>query len=142
MHKDLLSIKGSLMNQGTGISRWWRTCSYAVCIGLFLSPGLTWGSDESKSPPGEQRETISLADAAIRALQNNLDISISRQTKESRQADITVEQAKFDPTLSMNGQYSRTLSPLNQPVLGETGNNLTGITTLDQRRETVTLDAM
>ena len=130
------------MEQGTRINRWWCTCGYAVCIGLILSPGLSWGQEVNKPPPMERRETISLADAAIRALQHNLDISISRQTKESRQADITVEQAKFDPTLSVNGQYSRTLSPLNQPVFGATGQTLTGITTLDQRRETVTLDAM
>jgi outer membrane protein TolC len=141
MHKDLLSIKGCVMELGTGMNRWWYTCGPAVCIGLLLSPGLSMGSDESKSPPAEQRETISLADAAIRALQNNLDISISRQTKESRLADITVEQAKFDPTLSVNGQYNRIVSPLNRPVFGATGNNLSGITTFDQRSQSVTLDA-
>ena len=141
MHNEVLSMKGSVMELGTGINRWWHTCGSAVCIGLLLSPGLSWGSDESKSPPAEQRETISLADAAIRALQNNLDISISRQTKVSRQADITVEQAKFDPTLSVNGQYNRTVNPLNRPVFGATGNSLSGITTFDQRSQSVTLDA-
>ncbi len=129
------------MDHGTVTNRWWRTCGYAVGIGLFLSPGLSWGSDESKAPPAEQRETISLADAAIRALEHNLDITISRQTKESRLADITVEQAKFDPTLSMNGQYTRTVNPLNRPVFGATGSDLTRITTFDQRTESVTLDA-
>ena len=85
---------------------------YAVGISLVLSPGLSWGLEIDKPLPTERRETISLADAAIRALQHNLDISISRQTKESRLADITVEQAKFDPTLSVNGQYNRTVNPL------------------------------
>ena len=89
----------------------------------------------------ERRETISLADAALQALKHNLDISISRQTKESRQADITIEQAKFDPTLSVNGQYNRTVNPLNRPVFGATGGNLTGITTFDQRNQSVTFDA-
>jgi len=129
------------MEQGTGITRWWRICNYTVCIGLFLSPGLSWGSDESTAPPTEQRETISLADAAIRALQHNLDISISRQTKNSRLADIIVERAKFDPTLSVNGQYTRTVSPLNRPVFGGTGGNLNNITTFDQRTQSVTVDA-
>ena len=141
MEKDFLSIKGGVMEHGTVTNRWWRTCGYAVGIGLFLSPGLSWGSDESKAPPAEQRETISLADAAVRALQHNLDISISRQTKDSRLADITVEQAKFDPTLSVNGQYNRTVNPLNRPVFGATANDLTRITTFDQRTESVTLDA-
>ncbi|HZC81755.1 MAG TPA: TolC family protein, partial [Nitrospiraceae bacterium] len=91
--------------------------------------------------PEERRETISLADAALQALEHNLDITISRQTKESRQADITVEQARFDPTLSVNGQFNRTISPLNRPVLGATGSSLTGITVFDQRTQSVTLDA-
>ena len=129
------------MEQGIAANGWWRTCAYAVGIGLFLSPGLSWGSDESTAPPAERRETISLADAAIRALQHNLDINISRQTKDSRLADITVEQAKFDPTLSVNGQYNRTVNPLNRPVFGGTVGALNQITTFDQRSESVTLDA-
>jgi len=91
--------------------------------------------------PAERRETVSLADAAIRALQTNLDISISRQTKDSRLADIVIEQAKFDPTLSVNGQYSRTVNPLNRPVFGGTGGTLNDITAFDQRNHSVTLDA-
>jgi outer membrane protein TolC len=119
MDKEFLSIKGIVMEHGTGAHGWWRTFGYAVGIGLLLSPGFSWGSDESKAPSAERRENISLADAALQALQHNLDISISRQTKDSRLADITVEQAKFDPTLSVNGQYNRTVSPLNRPVFGD-----------------------
>jgi len=141
MEIDSLSIKGDAMEQGTGTNKWWRACAYAIGIGLILSPGLSWGLEIGVTPPTERRETISLADAAIRALQHNLDISISRQTKNSRLADITVEQAKFDPTLSVNGQYNRNVSPLNRPIFGSTGNTLTGITTFDQRTQSVTLDA-
>jgi outer membrane protein TolC len=141
MRKVSLSIKGGVMEQGLEASKWWRTCGYAVWISLVLTPGLSWGLETDKTSPTERRETISLADAAIRALQHNLDINISRQTKESRQADITVEQAKFDPTLSVNGQFNRTLNPLNRPVLGATGPSLTNITTFDQRTHSVTLDA-
>jgi outer membrane protein len=141
MRNDLLSMKGGFMKQGAGINRWWHTCGYALCISLLLSPGLSWSSDESKSPPAEQRETISLADAAIRALQNNLDISISRQTKESRLADIIVEQAKFDPTLSVNGQYNRVVNPLNVPIFGGTLGDLTTIQTSDRRIQSYTVDA-
>jgi outer membrane protein TolC len=70
-----------------------------------------------------------------------LDISISRHTKESRLTDIIVEQAKFDPTLSVNGQYNRTVNPLNRPVFGGTGGNLNEITIFDQRVGSVTVDA-
>ena len=131
------------MEQGRAITinGWWRTFGYAVGVSLVLSPGLCWGLEIDKTLPAERRETISLADAAIRALQHNLDINISRQTKESRQADITVEQAKFDPTLSVNGQYNRIVNPLNRPVFGATGNNLNEITIFDQRTKSVTLDA-
>jgi outer membrane protein TolC len=110
-------------------------------IGFVLAPELSWGLEIGKTAPEERREAISLTDAALQALKHNLDISISRQTKESRQADIIIEQAKFDPTLSMNSQFNRTLSPLNRPVLGATGPSLTQITTFDQRTQSVTLDA-
>lgn len=129
------------MKQRIGAKRWWRTCGYAVGIGLILSPGPSWSLEVGATPSAERREAISLADAALQALKHNLDISISRHTKESRLADITVEQAKFDPTLSVNGQFNRTVNPLNRPVFGGTGGTLTGITTFDQRTQSVTLDA-
>ena len=129
------------MEHGTGTNGWWRTFGYAVGVSLVLSPGLSWGLEIGTTPPTERREAISLANAALQALQHNLDINISHQTKDSRQADITVEQAKFDPTLSVNGQYNRTVNPLNRPVFGGTGGALNQITTFDQRSESVTLDA-
>ena len=103
------------------------------------APG--WSLDITEPPPTERRETVSLADAAVRALQHNLDITVSRHTKESRLFDITVEQAKFDPTLSVNGQYNRTVNPLNRPVFGGTGASLGQITTFDQRSTSLTFDA-
>ena len=129
------------MKQSIGRNEWWRTFGYAVGFGLVLSPGLSWGLEIDRMPATERRETISLADAALQALKHNLDISISRQTKESRQADITIEQAKFDPTLSVNGQFNRIVNPLNRPVFGATPGDLTRITTFDQRTQSVTLDA-
>lgn len=98
-------------------------------------------SQDPVKPAAERREGISLDDAAMQALKNNLDITISRQTKESRLTDIIVEQAKFDPTFSVNGQYNRTVNPLNRPVFGGTGFALNDITTFDQRSHSVTVDA-
>ncbi len=97
-----------------------------VIAGLccVLSPSQSWSLDVTQPIPAERRETVSLADAAIRALQHNLDISISRQNRESRLADIIIEQSKFDPNLSINGQYNRTVNPLNRPVFGGTDSNL------------------
>lgn len=119
----------------------WPTALMLVggwCLSV-LQPG--WALDVSKPSPPERHETISLADAAVRALQNNLDISLSRHTKESRLTDIVVEQAKFDPTVSVNGRYSRMVDPLNRPVFGATGFQLNQITTFDQRNHIVTFDA-
>src|SRR5262245_14179435 len=131
--------KGGIMNRwDTTRIRW---LGFVLSMVLSLLPALSRGAEESKTTVPERRETLSLADAALQALRNNLDISISRQTKESRLFDITVEQAKFDPTLSVNGQYTRTVSPLNRPVFGGTGVNLTQIQTFDQRNVSVTVDA-
>ena len=129
------------MRETLGAYRWRHTFGYVIGISLVLSPGFSWALEIDKAPPTEKRETISLADAALRALRHNLDITISRHTKESRLADIIIEQAKFDPTLSANGQYNRTVNPLNRPVFGATGNNLTDITIFDQRNRSLTLDA-
>lgn len=109
---------------------------------LVMTAGPSLAADDAtKATPSERREEISLSEAALRALKNNLDISISRHTKESRLTDIIVEQAKFDPTLSVNGQYNRTVNPLNRPVFGGTGGSLNEITIFDQRNGTVTVDA-
>jgi outer membrane protein TolC len=96
--------------------------------------------DVTQPIPTERRETVSLADAAVRALQNNLDISISRQNRESRLADIIIEQSKFDPNLSLNGQYNRQVSPLNRPVLGFTTQTLSEIRSFDQNTTSFTAD--
>ena len=101
---------------------------------------LAFGLEVTKPVPTERREAVSLADAVVKALQNNLDIHIGRQTKESRLADIVIEQAKFDPTVSLNGQYNRQVAPLNRPILGFTGAALQDITKFDQNTSTVTAD--
>jgi outer membrane protein TolC len=119
----------------------WREMLLAVGFTLLFNSYLGLATEEANAQPEERREALSLADAAIRALKNNLDISISRQTKESRLTDIIVEQAKFDPTLSVNGQYNRQVNPLNRPVFGGTGFNLNSIQTFDQRTTSVTVDA-
>lgn len=106
---------------------------------LWTAP-LAFSLEVTKPVPTERREALSLADAVVKALQNNLDISIGRYTKESRLADIVIEQAKFDPTISLNGQYNRQVAPLNRPILGFTGANLQEITKFDQNTSSVTAD--
>ena len=131
--------KGGIMNRIAGTIA--RALLLAFGINLICTAGFTRAAEDTRTQQGERREAIALVDAAIRALKSNLDITISRQTKESRLSDIVVEQAKFDPTLSVNGQYLRTVNPLNRPVFGGTGNTLTEITIFDQRNSSVTVDA-
>ena len=131
--------KGGIMDRIAGPIA--RALLLAFGINLICAAGFTRAAEDTKNQQGERREAIALVDAAIRALKSNLDITISRQTKESRLSDIVVEQAKFDPTLSVNGQYLRTVNPLNRPVFGGTANNLTEITIFDQRNSSVTVDA-
>lgn len=135
-----MSIRGDAMNRRTTTTFSSRLLLIAGTCCVW-SMGLAWAAEVGNAPSGDRRESISLADAALRALKNNLDITISRQTKESRLTDIVVEQAKFDPTLSVNGQYNRTVNPLNRPVFGGTGGILDDITIFDQRSHSVTLDA-
>jgi outer membrane protein TolC len=97
-------------------------------------------SEQPAKTAGERREPITLSDAVLRALQANLDIAISRASMESRRADITAEQAKFDPTISLNAQYNRMAQPLNRPVFGGTGQRLERIQVFDQRSHSLTVD--
>ena len=115
-----------------------------LALSVLLPLGSVRSAEPSTQTPTERKEAASLADAVLRALQQNLDISVSRQTKESRLTDIVFEQAKFDPLLSVNGQYNRSVSPLNRPVLGFGGNTV-GLagnepTAFDQNSTQVTVD--
>ncbi len=117
----------------------WPSSWMGAVLGLaLLFPlGYVAGANLPEGTEAVPKQAISLADAALRALQNNLDISISRQTKESRLTDIVVEQAKFDPLLSFNSQYNRSVSPLNRPILGFGGDRPTP---LDQNSWQGTVD--
>jgi outer membrane protein len=134
-------IKEAPMNCRSSARSFFLAIILIACMGRISSPLNSWSLDITQPIPEERRETVSLADAAVRALQHNLDITISRHTKESRLDDIAVEQAKFDPTISLNAQYNRTVNPLNRPVFGGTGGILDEITIFDQRSHSLTFDA-
>ena len=100
---------------------------------IFLcSPDQSWGQstfqesdaisieDEAlkKLIPSDSVITLTLRDAVMQALENNLDIQVSRHTRDAGLTDIVFEQAKFDPMVQLGGRYDRTVSPLNRPVFG------------------------
>lgn len=118
-----------------------RAVHLVVLLGallILIIENRAWS--EAVDQRADRRQSISVKDAVLQALQRNLDITISRQTKESRLTDIIFEQSKFDPTLSLNGQYNRLVQPLNRPVLGFTGAALNQIKIFDQNTNSVTVD--
>lgn len=123
---------------GIWLNRWMGT-AFALCV-FTLSIG-AWGAEP---PTGDQRRPVLLKDAVLEALERNLDITISRHTKETRVTDILFEQAKFDPTVSFNAQYNRLVSPLNRPILGFAGSSAETVhgnpAKFDQNTSTITAD--
>lgn len=71
--------------------------------------------------PSDTVITLTLRDAVMQALEHNLDIVVSRHTRDVRLTDIIFEQAKFDPTIQLGTRYERRVSPLNRPVFGFSG---------------------
>ncbi len=62
--------------------------------------------------------TLSLRDAILQTLEYNLDIQISRNTRDQRLHDILFQKAQFDPSVELAGRYDRSIAPLNRPVFG------------------------
>ena len=58
----------------------------------------------------ESVETISLNEVVLQALKHNLDIIVSKQTRDVRVTDILFEQAKFDPTVEISARRTTSFS--------------------------------
>jgi outer membrane protein TolC len=68
--------------------------------------------------PSDSVVTLTLQEAVMQALEHNLDIQVSRQTRDIRLTDIVFQHAQFDPTVRLSGRYDRTVNPLNRPIFG------------------------
>lgn len=68
--------------------------------------------------PSDTVLTLTLQEAIMQALEQNLDIQVSRHSRDIRLTDIIFQQAQFDPTVELSGRYDRTVSPLNRPIFG------------------------
>ncbi|MDR4494453.1 MAG: TolC family protein [Nitrospirales bacterium] len=71
--------------------------------------------------PQDSVITLTLKEAVLQALEENLDIRVSRQTRGIRVTDIIFQQAQFDPTIELSGRYDRSIAPLNRPIFGLEG---------------------
>jgi outer membrane protein TolC len=122
------------------LRRTWVPVALFTIVLLTGQTSVTAAAEPPNTESTERRETISIQEAVLRALQHNLDITISRHTKDTRVQDIIGEKAKFDPTFSVNGQYNRQVQPLNRPVFGFSGQNLQTVQIFDQNQANVTAD--
>src|SRR2546428_12036381 len=101
----------------TGTHSYRRVSLILGVLGLsaLLPLAHTWSAEMSEQPQADRREGIFLGDTVLRAGQNNIDISISRQTKKNRFTATDFLQTKFDPLFRLNGEYKQSGSPFNPP---------------------------
>ncbi|RMH38072.1 MAG: hypothetical protein D6690_00905, partial [Nitrospirae bacterium] len=71
----------------------------SLTIGLTMAMGLPLSAQEPASPlasliEDQSVETLTLSDAVLRALDRNLDITISRQARDVRLTDIVFQLAQ------------------------------------------------
>ncbi len=83
-----------------------------------LIPVQTKDAILKERPPSESVIELTMNDAVMQTLEHNVDIQVSRHTRDAQLTDIIFEQAKFDPTIQLGGRYDRTVAPLNRPVFG------------------------
>jgi len=100
----------------------------SLALVLLVGPPVSRSSSSSISDnedltftellPSDSVITLTLQEAVMQALEHNLDIQVSRQTRDVRLTDIVFQQAQFDPTVQLTGRYDRNVSPLNRPIFG------------------------
>ena len=110
----------TLRDQQTSLGRSLGAHLFGLFIFLFLSWAINAQAETSLTAliDPEPVETLTLSEAVIRALKQNLDITVSRQARDVRITDIMLQQAIFDPTVELSGRYDRNVRPLNRPIFG------------------------
>src|SRR3970282_2606761 len=106
----------------------------ALCMVLYLG-SVSFGSESnptvqkplatSQTPPSGIEMglnmkflSLSLKDSIVYALRNNVDIEISRLTSNMKDYEITVQKAKYDPTLELEGNIENDETPINSKLVG------------------------
>ncbi|KXK25544.1 MAG: hypothetical protein UZ01_03348 [Candidatus Brocadia sinica] len=62
--------------------------------------------------------SLSLKDSIVYALRNNFDIELSKLNSKLSDHDITIEKARFDPTVKLEGKIENDEVPINSRLLG------------------------
>src|SRR3990170_7982040 len=62
--------------------------------------------------------SLSLKDSIVHALHNNFDIELSKLNSNMKDYEITVQKAKYDPTLKLEGNIENDDVPINSRLVG------------------------
>ena len=106
----------------------------ALCVVLSIW-GVSFGSESnptvqkplatSQTPPSGIEMglnmkflSLSLKDSIVYALRNNFDIEISKLNSNMKDYEITVQKAKYDPTLELEGTIENDETPINSKLVG------------------------
>ena len=101
--------------------------SFVLCYGciLFSNENNSPGKISSATSPAEAEITsnlkfisLSLKDSIVYALRNNFDIEISKLNSNMKDYEITVQKAKYDPTLKLEGNIENDDVPINSKLVG------------------------
>src|SRR3972149_10006680 len=65
--------------------------------------------------------SLSLKDSVVHALRNNFDIELSKLNSNMKDYEITVQKAKYDPTLKLEGNIENNETPINSRLVGGLG---------------------
>ena len=105
----------------------------ALCMVLYLG-SVSFGSESnpavqklsatSQTPPtsiemGSNLKflSLSLKDSVVHALRNNFDIEISKLNSNMKDYEITVQKAKYDPTLKLEGNIENNETPISSKLV-------------------------
>ncbi len=101
----------------------WILMSFVTII--LMQPSVIEAGSENRNIPFRSKQGSSLGltlkESVLKALEGNLDIIISRQTRDTHLSNILFEQAQFDPTVKLSSRYDRNVRPLNRPIFGFAG---------------------
>ncbi|HHT9147052.1 MAG: TolC family protein, partial [Candidatus Brocadiaceae bacterium] len=109
----------------------------ALCMVLYLGsvsfggegkPKVQTPSATSHTPPASIEMgsnlkflSLSLKDGIVYALRNNFDIEISKLNSNMKDYEITVQKAKYDPTMKLEGNIENDETPINSRLVGGLG---------------------
>ena len=101
--------------------------SFVLCYGriLFSNENNSPGKISATTSPAETEITsnlkfisLSVKDSIVYALRNNFDIEISKLTSNMKDYEITVQKAKYDPTMKLEGKIENDDVPINSKLVG------------------------